>query len=186
MRLFAAIPVGPPAAGVLTELVERWRVTDWPVKWVRAEGLHLTLKFLGSVDEQRLDAVRDSLGNAIAGTPGLSFTLGELGAFPSLAAGRVLWADLESEGALELAVDRVERACAELGFPLEGRPFRPHVTLGRVREGRRLSPSAIEAIESTRLEPASFMSEAIVLFESRTGPGGSRYEPRATFPLGSR
>jgi 2'-5' RNA ligase len=186
MRLFAAIPVGPPAAGVLTDLLDRWRVTDWPVKWVRGEGLHVTLKFLGSVDEPRMDAVRDSLGSAIAGTPGLSFTLAELGAFPSLEAGRVLWAGLESESALELLVHRIERACATLGFPLEGRPFRPHVTLGRIREGSRLSGSATQAIEATRLEPASFMSDAIVLFQSLTGPGGSRYEPRATFPLGSR
>ena len=86
---------------------------------------------------------------------------------------------------LELLVHRVERACAGLGFPVEGRPFRPHVTLGRVREGRRLPEPAVRAIEGAELPAASFMAERVVLYESLPGPGGSRYEERATFPLGT-
>lgn len=184
MRLFAAIPVGPPVDGVLSDLLTRWRSTDWPVKWVHPEGLHLTLKFLGSVEDDRIEPTKRSLTEAIAGTPNLSFSLTELGAFPSLEKARVLWAGLESEAALELLVHRVERACAGLGFSVEGRPYRPHVTLGRVRENGRWPTEAASIIEATPLNPVSFMSTEVVLFESLTGPGGSRYQPRATFRLG--
>lgn len=184
MRLFVAIPVRPPVEGALKDLLSRWSAGGWPVKWVRAEGLHLTLKFLGSVEDARVETVTRSLAGAVAGTLSLSFTLTELGGFPSLAKARVLWAGLESEAPLELLVHRVERSCEELGFPVEGRPFRPHVTLGRLREGNRLPPDAIQEIESVRLNPVSFTSDQVILYESLPGAGGSRYQARATFPLG--
>ncbi len=186
MRLFAAIPVGPPVDSVLHQLLARWRTTNWPVKWVRGEGLHLTLKFLGSVENGRVDAIITALAQATSGTPHLPFTLTELGGFPTLARARVLWAGLESEAALELLVHRVEQGFAGLGFPVEGRPYRPHVTLGRVGENQRIPAAAIESLSATVLDPVSFTSAQVVLFESLTGAGGSRYEPRATFPLGQR
>lgn len=186
MRLFAAIPVGPPVDLILGELLGRWSSSDWPVKWVRPAGLHLTLKFLGSVAPERLEEIAAALEQAIGRTPPLSFTLTELGGFPSLRKARILWAGLEAEAALELMVDRIERGFSQLGFSVEGRPYRPHVTLGRLREGSRLPEPAIETIEGITLDPVSFMSPAVVLYESLTGQGGSRYETRATFPLGTR
>lgn len=185
MRLFVAIPVEPPVDGVLGELLRRWSPRGWPVKWVRPDGLHLTLKFLGAVESHRFEPIVGSLAGAIAGTPHLSFTLIELGGFPSLGEARVLWAGLESEAALELLVHRVERSCEALGFPVEGRPYRPHVTLGRIRAGSRLSPEATGEVESAGLNSVSFMSTRVILYESLTGSGGSRYQPRATFPLGN-
>jgi RNA 2',3'-cyclic 3'-phosphodiesterase len=185
MRLFTAIPVAGLVEDALRELVARCRSQDWPVKWVRPEGLHLTVKFLGPVEADRVAAIEAALAEASAGTPRLPFSLRELGAFPGFGRARVIWAGLESEAALELMVDRVERACGALGFPVEGRPFRPHVTLGRVREGRRLPEAAIEALERAQLPAADFLADRLVLFESRPGPGGSTYAARATFPLGT-
>lgn len=185
MRLFAGIPVSQPVLGALGELLERWRSTDWPVRWVRHDGLHLTLKFLGSVEAERVASIRDALAAAVLGTPALSFTLTEVGAFPTVSRARILIAGLESEAPLELLVHRIERGCAELGFPVEGRPFRPHVTLGRVREGGRLPDPAVRAIEGAALPAVSFRPERVVLYESLPGPGGSRYEERAAFPLGT-
>jgi 2'-5' RNA ligase len=86
---------------------------------------------------------------------------------------------------VELLVDRVERACATLGFAVEGRPFRPHVTLGRVREGSTLPAAAVRLLEQGELPAVSFVSDRLVLYESQPGPGGSRYTVRATFPLGT-
>ena len=155
------------------------------MKWVRSEGLHLTLKFLGSVELERVAGIQGALAASTTGTPQLRFTLTELGAAPTVSRARVLWAGLESEAALELLVHRIERGCAELGFPVEGRPFRPHVTLGRVRQGRRLPEAAIQAIEEADLPAVSFVSDRVILYQSLPGPGGSRYEERATFPLGT-
>lgn len=185
MRLFVAIPVPPPAHETLGEVLDRWRSTDWPVKWVRADGLHLTMKFLGSVGPERISGVRDGLSASIAGTPELAFTLTELGAFPTVARARTLFAGLESDPRLELLVHQIERASAELGFPVAGRPFRPHVTLGRVRDGSRLSAAAVQAIEQAELPAVGFVSDRVILYESQPGAGGSTYEVRATFPLGT-
>ena len=185
MRLFTAIPVTGTVQVALRDLVSGYRSRDWPVKWVSEPGLHLTVKFLGPVEPDRVAALEAALAGATAGTPRLPFALRELGAFPGFGRARVIWAGLESEAALELMVDRVERACAALGFPVEGHPFRPHVTLGRVREGRHLSEAAIRALEGAQLPAADFLADRLVLFESTPGPGGSVYATRATFPLGT-
>jgi len=184
MRLFAAIPMNGAVQDALSALLMRYRKTDWPVKWVRSEGLHITVKFLGSVEAERTGAIADALADASAGTPALPFTLREVGAFPGFARARVLWAGLESETALELLVDRVERRCAALGFAVEGRPFRPHVTLGRLRDGARLPTAAIHELER-EIPSGSCVADRLVLFESVPGSGGSTYTPRATFPLGA-
>jgi 2'-5' RNA ligase len=183
MRLFVAIPVGGAVAVALEQLLAKWHATPWPVKWARPEGLHLTLKFLGSVEPADYPKLVETIAAAVQGTPALSFTLTELGAFPGWSKARVLWAGLESEAALELLVHRLEQGCATLGFPLEGHPYRPHVTLGRVREGHRLTPGAIQAIEQETISPASFLSSEVILYESFTGGAGARYEVKASFPL---
>jgi 2'-5' RNA ligase len=182
MRLFAAIPLGGEVQRSLAGLLDRWTRRDWPVRWVRPQGLHLTVKFLGSIEPERLAAIAAGLGRASAGTPGLTLGLRELGAFPSFERARVLWAGLDAEPALELLVDRVERAMADLGFPLEGRAFRPHVTLGRLKDGARLPPAAIREIEDAA-PGGSCLADRLVLYESRPGPGGSVYGEQASFPL---
>jgi 2'-5' RNA ligase len=183
MRLFAAIPVEGEVRRTLQPLLARWAATDWPVKWAPPDALHLTVKFLGEVAPDRLPGIVTALGDATLGTPALPLVLRELGAFPTLDRPRVLWAGLDGEAALELLADRVERACAALGFAVEGRPFRPHVTLGRVREGRRLPLPAIQQLQQARVAGQS-VGDRLVLFESRTLPGGASYTERATFPLG--
>ena len=184
MRLFVAIPMGGEVEQVLSNLLERYREKPWPVKWVRSEG-HLTVKFLGRVEAERLEPVSSAVHGACRGSPRIPFALTELGAFPRWSRARVLWAGLQSESALELLVHRVEQACAGLGFPVEGRPFRPHVTLGRVREDGRIPANGLGALEREKLPPVSFVSERLVLYESVPGPGGSRYDSRADFPLGN-
>jgi 2'-5' RNA ligase len=182
MRLFAALPVTGEAEGELRTLLARYRGMDWPVKWVRDEGLHVTVRFLGEVAEGRAPQVRERLRAAVAGTPPLSFSATELGAFPTLSRARVLWAGYESEPALELLVHSVEQAMTRLGFPGEAKTFRPHVTLGRIRDGARLPREGFGALAEERLA-GGFVAERLVLYESRTGAGGSRYLNLDSFPL---
>ena len=182
MRLFAALPVAGAARRELSDLLVRLRETSWPVMWVQDEGLHVTVRFLGEVQEVRVPAVRDGLREAAFGTPALPFTATELGAFPTLSRARVLWAGYESEPALELLVHRVEQAVIRLGYPGEGKPFHPHVTLGRVRDGARLPQEGLGAFTRERIT-GSFLAERLVLYESRTGPGGSRYFEVDSYPL---
>lgn len=182
MRLFAALPIPDPAQAAIVSLLAELRRSDWPVRWVRAEGIHLTLKFYGEVAPERLDVIEEAVRFAVAGTGPIPLRIGELGGFPTAARPRVLWIGLEAPASLELLQDRIERGGAEIGFPPEGAPYQPHVTLGRVREGHRLPPGAVESYEVPG-ERVSFLAEELVLYESVLTSDGPRYQPRLALPL---
>ena len=182
MRLFAAVPIPSPARGQILTLLGKLRQGGWPVRWVHDEGLHMTLKFFGEVAPERLDVIQEALRYAAAGAGSLSLQLGDLGAFPSRSRPRVLWVGLDAPPSLELLQDRIERGCEAIGFPPEGAPFQPHVTLGRVREGQRLPPKSLED-HSTDFERVPFLAKELVLYESVLTTSGPRYESRLTLDL---
>lgn len=183
MRLFAAVPIPPPAREQILELLGELRSGDWPVRWVHDEGLHMTLKFFGEVAGERLDVIIEALRFAAAGAGALALKLGGLGAFPTLSRPRILWVGIEAPPSLELLQDRIERGCEAIGFPPEGTPFQPHVTLGRVREGQRLPGRGLDHYGG-RFEPVPFVAQELVLYESVLTTGGPRYESRLTLDLG--
>jgi 2'-5' RNA ligase len=117
---------------------------QFPVKWVRPENIHLSLKFLGDVDEARGGELQSALRRAAGGGGGggseprsLALQVTGFGVFPDYRRPNVLWAGVTPDPALELLQHRVEQEFAPLGFPSEGRPFRPHVTLGRTNRDAR-------------------------------------------------
>lgn len=181
IRLFVAIPVPEPALSALQARLRDLRSRKWPVRWVREEGLHLTLKFLGWVEDTRADDMATAMREAGQGTGSIPVTLDGVGAFSSGRRARVIWMGVEAPAALELLQDRIERAYVPLGFPVSGRAFRPHVTLGRVERDRRLPVSEVETVPPS--EPIVFLAEALVLFASRPGRGGSVYLPHTVVPL---
>jgi len=184
MRLFAAIPVGGEVETELRRWLERFRARGWAVRGVRDDGLHLTLKFLGEVSQDRLPAVEDAFVRACAGTPRLTLSAREFGAFPNPRRPRILWAGFDADPALELLAHRIEQQYQSLAFPVEGRAFRPHVTLGRVKEGAWLPGDVAAELEEVR-PAATFLADRAVLFESRLGPGGAQYREVCGVPLGS-
>jgi RNA 2',3'-cyclic 3'-phosphodiesterase len=182
MRLFVGIPIVDDARREIIALLGHLRATDWPVRWVNDEGLHLTLKFFGEVTPERLDVIEEAVRFAGQGTGALDLRLDDLGAFPSTMRPRVLWAGIDAPPGLELLYDRLERGGEAIGFAPEGVPFRPHVTLGRVREGHRLPPGALE--EAGRgLTPMPFPAAHLVLYESVQTKLGPRYVARLTLEL---
>ncbi|HET6578601.1 MAG TPA: RNA 2',3'-cyclic phosphodiesterase [Gemmatimonadales bacterium] len=182
MRLFAGIPIVDEARREIVTLLARLREREWPVRWVREEGLHLTLKFFGEVAPERLEVIEEAVRFAAQGTGPLALRIDQLGAFPSAARPRVLWIGIDGPSALELLQDRLERGGEAIGFPPEGAPFQPHVTLGRVREGHRLPPHGLEELEHAYARVA-FVGGRLVLYESVLTTGGPRYEPRLTLEL---
>ena len=184
MRLFAGIPIPEPARGQLLGLLGKLRATSWPVRWVRDEGLHLTLKFFGEVPPERLEVIEEAVRSAVRGTGELPLELTELGAFPGGSRARVLWLGLASPPALELLQDRLERRSEAIGFPPEGSPFRPHVTLGRVREGQRIPRGGLSKF-SEGYERVACLAPDLVLYESVLTRAGPHYEPRLTLNLGA-
>lgn len=182
MRLFVALNFPTAVRDGLWRAVAPVRALDLPVKWVQPEGLHLTLKFLGDVDDATEDVVRAALVRAAGGGPtprAVTLSLQGFGVFPDAGRPRVFWAGIDAESALELLQHRVERELEPLGFPLEGRPFRPHVTLGRA--GRDARPGVL-APAATALEALAFAEtvavETIDLMRSTLQRGGAVYDVR--------
>ncbi len=182
MRLFAALPIPEPARSEVSHLLQRLRGGDWPVRWVYEDNIHLTLKFFGEVPAERLDVIAEALQIAVPGTGPLALSLSEPGVFPNLRRPRIVWLGVAAPAALELLQDRLERRADALGFPPEGAPYHPHLTLGRVREGHRLPERAIEQLQAG-YQPLSFLVEQLVLYESIAGRGAPTYAARVSLEL---
>lgn len=182
VRLFAGLPLDAGTRATLEALTAGVRGADWPVKWMAPEAWHLTVKFYGEREEADVARISAGLAEAVQGTPPLDLQFTALGANAPGRRARVLWVDVVAPAALELLHHRVERAGEALGIEAEGRPFRPHLTIGRVRNGAVLPPGAGEGLAAVAVDVA-FLAHRLVLFESRLGPGGPRYSERAAFPL---
>lgn len=182
IRSFIAVDIGPDVRAALDAMTRELARTGADARWVRSEGMHATLKFLGGVEATRLQAVHDAVDPVVRGSATMTMKTRGIGAFPSPRRARVVWAGIECAGLAELA-RRIGLALTPLGFEPEGRTFHPHVTLARVRSGRG-GDALAAAIEQHRDD--SFGSggvAAVVLYRSRLQTGGSVYEPLWTIPL---
>ena len=182
VRLFVAARIPDDRLAQLDELVAPLRAKLQNARWTTPDNQHLTLKFLGDCPEEHLGAIEQTCGMVAAGcTPGVVSLTG-LGAFPSETRIRVLWAGVhDPDGVLGAAAADLERAFEPLGFPSEGRPYRPHLTLARFKIPVPLK-SGFPAIDTSDIEP--FGSDELVLYRSHLSPNGARYEVLRTFPLG--
>jgi 2'-5' RNA ligase len=146
LRAFIAIELTPEILSRLNELQTRLQ-NDLPsglIRWVRPEGIHLTLKFLGDIPVTQVDAIAQILQTVCAPYTPFSFSISGMGCFPNPRRPRVIWVGVhEPSGALAEIQQEIERAAKPLGYPPENRAFSPHLTLGRVKRGSR---EALEAL----------------------------------------
>lgn len=153
------------------------------VKWVRPENMHLTLKFLGDTSPGRVAPVASVLERLAAGRAPFFFDAAGIGAFPNCRNPKVLWAGLQAGQSLNLFYGELEAALADLGFAREARPFAPHLTLGRLRDGRARKALAglLEQYGSERF--GRFAADRIVFFKSDLRPSGPVYEALKSITL---
>lgn len=179
MRLFLAVNLPSDLRQAAWEAAAPLRQRGYPVKWVAAEALHVTVKFLGEVGPHRMDEVISALEAAASGAKRFSLWVSGFGAFPNEHRPRVVWIGCEAAAPLELLQHRVEQQMDRIGFALEGRPFRPHITLGRVR--REAHHREFLGF-SEDLAALQYSSEAMIgsldLVESTLTPKGARYTIR--------
>jgi 2'-5' RNA ligase len=183
VRLFVAADLPAEVRVRLGEIQDRLRPAAPSVRWVRPEGIHLTLKFLGEVAAVRRPGLEAALaGPAMGGTP-FHLEASGVGLFPERGAPRIVWVGIRGEVETAAALRRaIDGATQPLGFEPEGREFRPHLTLGRVRgSGGGDWRAALE--RASIAEAGRFEVREFVLFESRLGPEGAAYTPLARFPL---
>jgi 2'-5' RNA ligase len=188
IRTFVAIELPSQIKAALSQLQSNLRTSkNASVKWVNPEGIHLTLKFLGNIDEAEVPALTKALSEAVRGVAPFSLQLGDPGAFPGNQAPRVVWVGVEGEIELLLTLhNNVDRVLTPLGFPPEKRAFSPHLTLGRVREEaspgerRRLG----ENVAALKTEAkSSFKVESLSLMRSKLTREGALYSCLASFAL---
>ncbi len=155
---------------------------DRKVRWVPADNLHLTLKYLGDVEHERLPRLLELSTARLAGLPAFETVLGGLAAVPNARSTRVIWFDVGA-GSRELArlARKLDAAASKIDVPRERRVFRAHLTVGRLRE-----PAEVPLAGFVLREDAgrlSFWAREVVLYESRLSSTGSTYVPLAHLPL---
>jgi 2'-5' RNA ligase len=194
LRLFVAIELSPDWLEALEKARANLRTALEKIgapqlRWVRPEGVHLTLKFLGAVPQVRLPSVMSALDSATRPPPRFALVLTRAGSFGDRRGPRVLWAGVDGatvddRKALYGLVDRIETWFASADFPREQR-FHPHLTLARVPEKLSREERALVATatgDGAELQAAPFVVASISLMRSHLGPGGARYERLASFP----
>ena len=189
IRAFIAVELPPPTREALAGVVGQLHgLVDDGVRWIRPESLHLTLRFLGNIDIESVPAVSDAVSRCAASSRPFEAALGGIGGFERLRAMRVIWIAVAGEiGPLIELHGSVEGELESLGFARERREFRPHLTLGRVRENapvpqRRAVAEALAAVDLGA--GAELPVERVSLIRSVLTPAGSEYTRLHTARLG--
>ena len=187
MRLFLAIEPGERVLDLLERATEPLRAEAPDLAWTAREKRHLTLKFLGDAPDDAPPRLVEAMERVAARHRRVEMTMAGVGAFPNFRRARVVWIGVEQEPRLELLHHDLEVACEEKGFEVEGRPFRPHVTLARVRVPLPVerARSLARVARSVRVQVTEQV-EHITLFESTLAPSGARYRRLHAATLGGR
>lgn len=181
MRAFIALDLPSPLRAALAEEQAAFRTASSDARWTEADGIHLTLKFLGQISEQQLRQVTGGL-EALGPFEKFSVEVKGFGFFPDARHPRVFWAGLVAPPALAELARRVEDSMEKLGFAREARPFNPHLTLARFRISRP-QPALHALVEREGSPPLGrFEVSEFFLFESKLSPRGAEYQKLARFP----
>ena len=187
MRLFVAVELDDSvrsAAGEVARQLQKGIGDTLKPKWVSPQNMHLTVRFIGQVIDERVPSVLAALEPPLS-IASFDVAVGACGVFPPQGRARVLWIGLnEGLASLRAMHEAFNRRLLPVGFEPEARPFSAHLTLARIKDAPGASSAAIrEAIRHIRPAPArSHVTEAVV-FDSRTSPQGSTYTPLLRVPL---
>ena len=171
----------------LAALIDELRAADAAAtknkaRWMRAENLHVTLKFIGNVDARKLDAIRAALGEVSAGGA-VELRFRGVGFFPNEKRPRVLWTGIVASANLAPLAAEVEARLEKLGIPRETREFAPHLTLARLDPPGITEKLRSAARENTAREFGTVRAGEFHLFESKTRPTGAEYTRLSSFSI---
>ena len=178
MRIFIALDIPEQVRARLTEYMERARLLAPEARWARVEGLHVTLKFIGHVDDAVVEKIKAEL-RSIKATP-FEVKFSGVGFFPNPNAGRVFWAGVNGGGSLPKLASTIDAAMEKLGIPRETKPYHPHLTLART------SSRPLRGLKPLLDEPPQFgtmTAREFFLYQSQPQKGGSKYTKLERFEL---
>jgi 2'-5' RNA ligase len=183
IRCFVAIPLPPEVISGIARIQKRLRELELDASWPAVQGLHLTLKFLGNVEEVRVPEVAAALQRVVEGRGELELLVRGVGAFPRLSDPRVVWVGVDGGSGLADLQSAIEKRLTALGYPREERPFRPHLTAARVRSRRNVA-RLIRFLEVEAVDLGAFHADRVHLYQSLLRPEGAEYRVLETAALG--
>ena len=180
LRTFIAVPVAPELASRARVLIDKLRLSTAKAKWVEAKNLHWTIKFLGDIELRETAAICKAVSAAVAPFTPFDVEASGAGAFPDPARPRTVWLGM-GQGSEEMISlhDAIERSLEPLGYRAENRRFRPHITIGRVRQS---TAEGIQDLGRLVQENADFDGgltsvDEVTIFSSELGRDGPTYDP---------
>lgn len=177
MRTFIAIELPERIKKKIEELQALLKKTNAFVSWVKPENIHVTLKFLGEVPEDKINEVFSATGKALEGSKKFTMSLKGMGVFPDFRRPRVIWIGAGS-GEKELCnlANKIEEEMEKMGFPKEERKFSAHFTIGRVKSPKNID-SLMELVKSTDFSTEEIEVNEVVVMKSQLHPAGAIYTP---------
>lgn len=185
VRLFIALPLPEQTRRALDKIIQDLKRGSAAVRWVRPDHIHLTLRFLGDTEPSQIPALAALIDSAAGAHPTMSLSLDRLGAFPNLRSPRVYWigsADQQAVEGLQALAATIEQGVQERGFEPEKKLFKPHLTLGRVKQPDNRDRLG-QLIETYRMPALRVPLTEIVLFQSTLTPQGPIYRRLHASPL---
>ena len=186
MRLFIALPLSVEVEQSLGNIIKDLTSYGGKIKWVEPRNIHLTVKFLGETKESQIEPIKNEIKSIGAKYQAMSSDIINIGAFPNLQKPQVIWVGMrEVPRELMPLVADVENATHRLGWEKERRPFKPHFTLGRVKDDRDLQ-KLTDALPRYFFPAIPFSMQRLTLFQSILTPQGPRYTSLLDIPLTER
>jgi 2'-5' RNA ligase len=182
VRLFVALDLPDPVRQAITELIAKLQPKSRGARWIKPENLHITLKFIGHVPNEKLSPIQTALSSIHAAQP-VELHFRGMGFFPNEHRPRAFWCGIAASPNLAELAANIDRALAPLGVEPETRPFTPHLTLARFKsdEGIREVVHAASNMKSTDFGAATETN--FHLYESLLKSSGAQYNPLASFPF---
>ena len=185
VRTFIAFELPEQIVGAISQIQEGLKKSGLKMKWVKPENIHLTLKFLGNIKTSDVEKVDRAMTRSSRGVDPISLAVKGMGVFPDLRRPRVLWVGITGGVNSILTLhSAIEENLESIGFPKENRPFKGHLTVGRVkaRIDSKILADAMKAFET--FESESFIADHLILFQSELRPTGAVYTKLKTQSLG--
>jgi len=180
MRAFIAIELPKEIKNTLSQLQDRLETSKADVKWVEPQNIHLTLKFLGEIDEKKLEKITQASEEIAKSTAAFHVHIWSIGAFPRINFPRIIWVGIDKgEQEIKDLAQQLEVKISETGIPKEGRPFSSHITIGRARSNlnrQDLVQNLSNLINELKEGAPEFLVSKIIIFKSTLTSKGPIYE----------
>ena len=184
IRTFIAIELPEKIIYTIGKVQEEIKSYGFKIRWVRPENIHLTLKFLGDIKETDTEKIARVISESVTGCPPISLSVKGIGVFPGIKRPRVLWLGISKQLDLLTGLQKtLDEKLEAMGFPKEKRPFKGHLTLGRIKH--KIDPKRLLDVlkDFAQFESEHFFGERIILYKSDLKPKGAVYTKLADLLL---